>query len=76
MHGFAIAALEAGKHVLCEKSRWRSMGSRRRKWWQRPNSNPDSIAWIDHELRYEPNRRRARGADSAPMRSASSGTSS
>ena len=56
---YAIAALEAGKHVLCEKptaldAREAGMmlaAARRR---------PDRIAWIDHQLRYEPNRRHAK----------------
>ena len=56
---YAIAALEAGKHVLCEKpmaldafeaAQMAAAAERR----------PDRLAWIDHELRYEPNRRRAR----------------
>ena len=56
---YAIAALEAGKHVLCEKpmaldayeaSQMVAVAQRR----------PDRLAWIDHELRYEPNRRRVR----------------
>ncbi|MGH7671754.1 MAG: Gfo/Idh/MocA family protein [Gemmatimonadales bacterium] len=56
---FAIAALEAGKHVLCEKptaldafeaAQMLAAAERR----------PDRRAWIDHELRYEPNRRKAR----------------
>ena len=56
---YAIAALEAGKHVLCEKpmavdayeaSQMLAASGRR----------PDRFAWVDHELRYEPNRRRAR----------------
>ena len=56
---FAIAALEAGKHVLCEKptaldafeAAQMLVAAERR---------PDRLAWIDHELRYEPNRRKAR----------------
>jgi len=55
---YAIAALEAGKHVLCEKpmavdayeaAQMLAAAERR----------PDRFAWVDHELRYEPNRRRA-----------------
>lgn len=56
---FAIAALEAGKHVLCEKpialdagqaARMTAVAARR----------PGQLAWVDHELRYEPNRRKVR----------------
>ena len=56
---YAIAALEAGKHVLCEKpmaldayeaAQMLAAAERHR----------DRFAWVDHELRYEPNRRRAR----------------
>jgi predicted dehydrogenase len=56
---YAIAALEAGKHVLCEKpmaldaydaAQMVAAAERR----------SDRLAWVDHELRYEPNRRRAR----------------
>jgi predicted dehydrogenase len=56
---YAIAALEAGKHVLCEKpmaldayeaAQMVAAAARR----------PDRLAWVDHELHYEPNRRRAR----------------
>jgi predicted dehydrogenase len=56
---YAIAALEAGKHVLCEKpmaldayeaAQMLAAAGRR----------SDRFAWVDHELRYEPNRRRAR----------------
>jgi predicted dehydrogenase len=56
---FAIAALEAGKHVLCEKptavdafEAVQMLAAAERR--------PDRLAWIDHELRYEPNRRKAR----------------
>jgi predicted dehydrogenase len=56
---YAIAALEAGKHVLCEKpmaidatEAWRMVEAAERR---RPR-----VAWIDHELRYEPNRRKVR----------------
>jgi predicted dehydrogenase len=56
---YAIAALEAGKHVLCEKpmaldafEAAQMVGAAERR--------PDRLAWMDHELRYEPNRRRVR----------------
>ena len=56
---YAIAALEAGKHVLCEKpmaldayEAAQMLAAAQRR--------PDRLAWVDHELRYEPNRRRAR----------------
>ena len=56
---YVIAALEAGKHVLCEKpmaldsyeaAQMVTAGER----------HAGQLAWVDHELRYEPNRRRAR----------------
>jgi predicted dehydrogenase len=53
---YAIAALEAGKHVLCEKpmafdagEAWRMVAAAERS---------GRVAWVDHELRYEPNRRK------------------
>ena len=56
---FAIAALEAGKHVLCEKPMALD-AFEASQMVAASEQHPDSIAWIDHELRYEPNRRRAR----------------
>jgi predicted dehydrogenase len=56
---YAIAALEAGKHVLCEKP-MAIDAFEASQMVTASEQHPDSIAWIDHELRYEPNRRRAR----------------
>ena len=56
---YAIAALEAGKHVLCEKP-MAIDAFEAAQMVAASEQHPDSIAWLDHELRYEPNRRRAR----------------
>ena len=56
---FAIAALEAGKHVLCEKPMALD-AYEAAKMVEAAERRPQQVAWIDHELRYEPNRRRAR----------------
>lgn len=56
---YAIAALEAGKHVLCEKPTATS-AAEAAAMVDAAQRYPDRLAWIDHELRYEPNRRRAR----------------
>jgi len=56
---FAIAALEAGKHVLCEKP-MAIDAFEAAQMVTASAQHPDRLAWIDHELRYEPNRRRAR----------------
>ena len=56
---FAIAALEHGKHVLCEKPM--ALDSfEAAQMVTVSEQHPDRLAWIDHELRFEPNRRRAR----------------
>ncbi len=55
----AIAALEAGKHVLCEKPVALDAGEVRAM-LAAAERRPRQIAWVDHELRYEPNRRKAR----------------
>lgn len=56
---FAVAALEAGKHVLCEKPMAIDSFDASQM-VAASEQHPDRIAWIDHELRYEPNRRKAR----------------
>lgn len=56
---YAIAALEAGKHVLCEKPMALD-AFEAAQMVAASQQHPDSIAWLDHELRFEPNRRRAR----------------
>jgi predicted dehydrogenase len=56
---YAIAALEAGKHVLCEKP-MAIDAFEAAQMVAASEQHPDSIAWLDHELRFEPNRRRVR----------------
>jgi predicted dehydrogenase len=56
---YAIAALEAGKHVLCEKPT--ALDAREAAaMLSAAERRPGQVSWMDHELRYEPNRRRAR----------------
>jgi predicted dehydrogenase len=55
----AIAALDAGKHVLCEKPLALDLAEARRM-LAAAERHPRQLAWVDHELRYEPNRRKAR----------------
>ncbi len=57
--GFSIAALEAGKHVLCEKPTALDAAEARRM-LAAAERHPDRLAWLDHELRHEPNRRAVR----------------
>jgi len=56
---YAIAALEAGKHVLCEKPTALD-AYEASQMLAAASARPDRLAWVDHELRYEPNRRRVR----------------
>ena len=54
----AVAALEVGKHVLCEKPM--ALTAREAEQMIEVAAKSSSVARIDHELRYEPNRRKAR----------------
>ena len=54
----AVAALEAGKHVLCEKPM--ALTAREAERMVEVAERSRGLARIDHELRYEPNRKRAR----------------
>src|SRR2546422_2144205 len=56
---YAIAALEAGKHVLCEKPTALN-AAEAQQMLDCAHRHPRQIAWIDHELRHEPNRRKVR----------------
>ena len=53
----AVAALEAGKHVLCEKPM--ALTAREAERMIEVAAKNNGLARIDHELRYEPNRRKA-----------------
>jgi predicted dehydrogenase len=56
---FSIAALESGKHVLCEKPMALDTGQAEAM-VAAARAQPSRVSWVDHELRYEPNRRHAR----------------
>ena len=53
----SIAALEAGKHVLCEKPTAMNKGEAE-KMLQAARRHPRLIALIDHELRFNPTRQK------------------
>jgi len=55
---FAIAALEAGKHVLCEKPM--ALNAAEGGMMLEVARRGPGMAYIDYELRYEPNRREVR----------------
>lgn len=56
---YAVSALEAGKHVLCEKPMALNAAEAQRM-VEAASRHPGQLAWVDHELRYEPNRRAIR----------------
>ncbi|MGH7568825.1 MAG: Gfo/Idh/MocA family protein [Gemmatimonadales bacterium] len=56
---YAVAALEAGKHVLCEKPMAMNVAEAQAMLTE-ARRRPGRLAWVDHELRYEPSRRAAR----------------
>lgn len=56
---FAIAALNAGKHVLCEKPTALN-AAEARQMLEAARAHPGCVAWIDHELRYDTKRRAIR----------------
>ncbi len=56
---FGLAALEAGRHLLCEKPTTLAAPEALRL-WEASAARPKQVAWMDHELRYEPNRKKAR----------------
>jgi predicted dehydrogenase len=56
-HPVTLAALEAGKHVICEKPM--AMNAREaQEMAERAEARPAQLAIIDHELRFNPTRRR------------------
>jgi predicted dehydrogenase len=56
---FGLAALAAGKAVLCEKPTTLS-APEALQLRDAAAARPRQVAWMDHELRYEPNRLKAR----------------
>ncbi|HEX4633850.1 MAG TPA: Gfo/Idh/MocA family oxidoreductase [Gemmatimonadales bacterium] len=56
---FGLAALEAGRHLLLEKPTALA-APEALTLWETSAARPRQIAWMDHELRYEPNRKKIR----------------
>ena len=59
-HSAAIAALAAGKHVICEKPMAMN-ATEARGMTEAALSRPSQLAMIDHELRFNPTWRRMKG---------------
>jgi predicted dehydrogenase len=57
-HPMALAALGAGRHVLCEKPM--ALSAAEALAMTEAAERRGALAWIDHELRFNPNRRRAK----------------
>ena len=53
----ALDALRAGCHVVCEKPTASNSGESALM-WKEAAGRPSQIAWIDHELRFDPRRER------------------
>src|SRR5262245_25022782 len=58
LHGLSLAALDAGRHVLCEKPM--AMSAAEAEAMLAHGDQAGRLHVIDHELRFNPNRRRAR----------------
>ncbi len=56
-HPITLAAIDAGKHVICEKPMAMNAGQAR-EMAERAASRPNQLAIIDHELRFNPTWRR------------------
>ncbi|MFN0121757.1 MAG: Gfo/Idh/MocA family protein [Blastocatellia bacterium] len=56
-HPVTLAALQAGKHVICEKPMAMNAGEAR-EMTQLAAAHPGRLAIIDHELRFNPTRRK------------------
>ena len=56
-HRLTLAAIEAGKHVICEKPMAMST-AQAREMYEKAIAHPGQLAIIDHELRFNPTWRR------------------